>query len=138
MYHERLRGVCCALGDCMDSRLTGRLGLFSACLLAFLLCGVALADVLTSADLPRLRNVAGVALSPDGGSIAYTIVTREQPGRASGQLWVMDVGSGKSIRLGGDRPASGAVWSADSKWIAFHGSNGEKSGLFIAHADGSG
>ena len=126
------------MGDCMHSRWTGRLGLFSACLLAFLLCGVALADVLTSADLPRLRNVGGVALSPDGRDIAYTIVTREHPGRASGQLWVMDMGSGKSIRLGGDRPAGAAVWSADSKWIAFHASDGEKSGLFIAHPDGSG
>jgi dipeptidyl aminopeptidase/acylaminoacyl peptidase len=122
----------------MHSRLTGRLGLFSVCLLAFLLCGVALADVLTSADLPRLRNVGGVALSPDGRYVAYTMITRERPGRPSGQLWVMDVGSGKSIRLGGDRPAGGAVWSADSKWIAFHASDGEKSGLFLAHPDGSG
>src|SRR5215468_1774752 len=138
MYHERLRGVCSALGDCMDSRLTGRLGLFSACLLAFLLCGVALADVLTSADLPRLRNVGGVALSPDGRYIAYSIVTREQPGRPSGQLWVMDVASGRSVRLGGNKPAGSPVWSADSKWIAFNGAESDKGGLIIAHPDGSG
>ncbi len=105
---------------------------------SLLLCALALCDVVTSNDLTKLRNVGGVALSPDGHYIAYTIVTREQPGRPSGQLWVMDIGSGKSIRLGGDKPAGGPVWSADSKWIAFRGAEGEKGGLVIAHPDGSG
>ncbi len=109
-----------------------------ACLLFTpLLCPVALADVLTSADLPRLRNVGGVSLSPDGRFIAYTIIVRDQPGRSSGQLWVMDVSSGKSIRLGGDKPAGGPEWSTDSKWIAFSGADGDKHGLLIAHPDGS-
>ncbi len=119
----------------MNSRLTARLRIF--CAVSLLLGGVAAADVLTSADLPRLRNVGGVALSPDGRYIAYTIVTREQPGRPSGQLWVMDVGSGKSVRLGGDKPAGGPVWSPNGKWIAFNGADGEKGGLMIAHPDGS-
>jgi dipeptidyl aminopeptidase/acylaminoacyl peptidase len=121
----------------MLCRWTG-LRTFSCFLTCLLLCGFTLADVLTSADLVRLRSVGGVALSPDGKYIAYSIVTRESPGRPSGQLWVMEVANGKSTRLGGDRPAGGAVWSADSKWIAFHGSDGEKAGLFIAHSDGSG
>ena len=123
----------------MHARLARRLGPIGVCLLTSLLLGnVALSDVLTSADLPRLRNVGGVALSPDGRYIAYTIVTREQPGRPSGQLWVMDVGSGKSVRLGGDKPAGGASWSPDSKWILFHGAEGDKGGLIITHPDGSG
>jgi len=95
------------------------------------------ADVLTSGDLSRLQNVGGVALSPDGRFIAYSIITREKPGRPSGQLWVLDVNSGKSVRLGGDKPAGGAVWSADSKWIAFNGADDDKHGLLIAHPDGS-
>ena len=111
---------------------------FSFLLLVTLFATLASADVLTSADLTRLRNVGGVALSPDGHFIAYTIVTREQPGRPSGQLWVMDVASGKSVRLGGDKPAGGAVWSPDNKWIAYHGAEGDKNGLIVAHPDGSG
>jgi dipeptidyl aminopeptidase/acylaminoacyl peptidase len=79
-----------------------------------------------------------VALSPDGRYIAYSIVTREQPGRPSGQLWVMDVASGRSVRLGGNKPAGAPVWSADSKWIAFHGAESDNGGLIIAHPDGSG
>jgi dipeptidyl aminopeptidase/acylaminoacyl peptidase len=106
-------------------------------LLAMLVCVAASADVLTSGDLSRLRNVGGVALSPDGRFIAYTVATRELPGRPSGQLWALDVISGKSVRLGGDKPAGGPVWSADSKWIAFNGADGDKHGLLIAHPDGS-
>ena len=49
----------------------------------------------------------------------------------------MDLGTEKSVRLGGDRPSSGPLWSGDSQWIAFHGADGDKHGLFIAHPDGS-
>ena len=123
----------------MNSCLAGRLWTICVCAVSsLLLCGVAFCDVLTSADLTKLRNVGGVALSPDGRYIAYSIVTRDQPGRPSGQLWVMEVGSGKSVRLGGDKPAGGPVWSADSKWIAFNGAEGDKGGMIIAHPDGSG
>jgi dipeptidyl aminopeptidase/acylaminoacyl peptidase len=106
-------------------------------LLAPFLVTLVSAEVLTSADFARLRNVGGVAISPDGRFIAYTIMVRDQPGRPSGQLWVMDVGSGKNIRLGGDKPAGGPVWSADTKWIAYNGAVGDKHGLCIAHPDGS-
>jgi dipeptidyl aminopeptidase/acylaminoacyl peptidase len=98
----------------------------------------ACAQLLTSSDLSRVRSVGGVALSPDNHYIAYTIAMRDGPGRPYGQLWVMDLNTEKSVRLGGDKPASGPLWSADSKWIAFRGADDEKHGLFIAHPDGSG
>jgi len=98
----------------------------------------AYAQGLNSSDLSRLRSIGGVALSPDGHSIAYTITMRDRPGRPYDQLWVMDLSSGKSVRLGGDKPSDGPLWSGDSKWIAFHGAEGEKHGLLIAHPDGSG
>jgi len=92
---------------------------------------------ITSSDLYRLRSVGSVALSPDGHYIAYTITMRDQPGRAYSQLWVMDLSTEKSVRLGGDKPASSPLWSGDSKWIAFSGGDGDKTGLFIARPDGS-
>src|ERR1700678_3464400 len=117
--------------------------LFSICvylLWASLLPGTTpvCAQGLASGDLSRLRSVDGVALSPNGRSVAYTITLRDRPGRPYGQLWVMDLSTEKSVRLGGEKPAGGAVWSSDSKWIAFHGADGDKSGLLIAHPDGSG
>src|ERR1700739_33816 len=49
----------------------------------------------------------------------------------------MNLSTEKSIRLGGDKAASGPLWSGDSKWIAFRGVEGDKHGLVIAHPDGS-
>ena len=105
---------------------------------AALLVGTVYAQVLTSSDLSRLRSVGSVALSPDGRYIAYAIMMRDLPGRPYDQLWVMDLNTGKSIRLGGDKAAGSPLWSGDSKWIAFRGVDGDKHGLTIAHPDGSG
>ncbi len=98
----------------------------------------AYAQGLSSSDLSRLRSIGSVALSPDSHYIAYTITMRDRPGRPYDHLWVMDLSSGKSVRLGGDKPSDGPLWSADSKWIAFHGTDGDKHGLLIARPDGSG
>src|SRR5262245_509811 len=93
---------------------------------------------LASSDLARFRSVGGVAASPDGKRLAYTVVMRDQPGRPYGQLWIMDLSTEKSVRVGGDRDGGGsAVWSPDSKWIAFSGHQGDKVGLFVVHPDGS-
>ena len=97
----------------------------------------ACAQFLMSSDLSRLRSVGGIALSPDNHYIAYTITMRDRPGRPYDELWVMEPGTGKSVRLGGDKPASGPRWSGDSKWIAFRGSTGEQQGILIAHPDGT-
>ncbi len=116
-----------------------------SCISAWLFCAALLAinasptgaQGLASGDLSRLRSVDSVALSPDGHYIAYTITMRDQPGRPYGQLWVMDVSTEKSVRIGGDQPAGGALWSADGKWLAFRGADGDKHGLLIARPDGS-
>jgi dipeptidyl aminopeptidase/acylaminoacyl peptidase len=112
--------------------------LFCSILIALVVAATARAQVLASSDLARLKNVGAAVISPDGRSIAYTVVVRDSPGRPSGQLWVMDLGTGKSVRLGGDKPAGGPVWSNDGKWIAFQGFEGDKHGLIVAHPDGSG
>lgn len=83
-----------------------RLRHISVCLLCTALLGaICYAQGLASSDLSHLRSVGGVVLSHDGRFIAYAIVMRYRPGRPYEQLWVMDVSSGKSVRLGGDRPA---------------------------------
>jgi dipeptidyl aminopeptidase/acylaminoacyl peptidase len=93
---------------------------------------------LTSADLSRLRAVGGVALSPEGHRAAYTVVMRDRPGRPYGQLWLLDLSTQKSSRVGGEKDSGGgALWSPDSKKLAFDGAQGGKHGLFVANADGS-
>lgn len=96
------------------------------------------AQGLTSSDLSRLRNVGSVQLSPDGHRNAYTVVMRDRPGRPYGQLWIMDLATQKSTRIGGDKDTGGGpLWSPDGKWLAFDGSQGDKSGLLLVRADGS-
>jgi dipeptidyl aminopeptidase/acylaminoacyl peptidase len=111
-------------------------------LLAFLILIVASslghAQGLQAADLPRFRSVGDVALSPDGRSVAYTVTMRDQPGRPSAQLWLMDVASQKATRVGGDKAsASEPHWSPDGKWVAFVGADGSQDGLWTVHGDGS-
>jgi dipeptidyl aminopeptidase/acylaminoacyl peptidase len=102
------------------------------------LAGTASSQGLLSSDLSRLRSVGGVAASPDGKRVAYSVVMRDRPGRPYGQLWIMDLSNQKSVRVGGDKDGSGgAVWSPDGKWIAFSGHQGDKGGLFLVRPDGS-
>jgi dipeptidyl aminopeptidase/acylaminoacyl peptidase len=130
------------VGDSMRQRFNAMLFRVSVCLsCAALLTAIAtpaFAQVLTSSDLSRLRSIGSAAISPDGHYIAYSITMRDRPGRPYGQLWVMDISTAKSVRLGGENPATAPLWSNDSKWIAFRGEEGDKHGLLIAHPDGSG
>jgi dipeptidyl aminopeptidase/acylaminoacyl peptidase len=96
---------------------------------------------LHSADLARLRSVDAVALSPDAARIAYTILYRDQPGRPYPQIWVMDIASGRTSRLAGEKIVnSDPVWSPNGEWIAYVADEGtdHHAELMIAHPDGSG
>ena len=94
---------------------------------------------LQSSDLLKLRNVAGVQLSPDATHVAYVVERNDGDRRPWGQLFVMTLADGKSVRFGGERDASGSPeWSPDGQWLAYRGEVGAKSGLVIAKADGSG
>ena len=94
---------------------------------------------LQSADLLKLRSVSAVAVSPDGSRVAYTVDNNDGPGRPYGQLWVMTVADGKTVRLGGERDSSGnPVWSADGQSLAYRGRVGDKTGLVVSRPDGSG
>jgi|HubBroStandDraft_6_1064221.scaffolds.fasta_scaffold08298_4 dipeptidyl aminopeptidase/acylaminoacyl peptidase len=105
----------------------------------FLLLLPCLTAQVQSADLFKLHSAGGAQFSPDGKHIAYTVSNSDRPGRPWRQVWIMEVSSGQTSHLGGpDEPSSGPKWSPDGNWIAYHGKQGEKSGLLIAHPDGSG
>ncbi|MDP2997027.1 MAG: S9 family peptidase [Bryobacterales bacterium] len=89
-------------------------------------------------DHYRLRSVGDVALAPDGAWLAYAVSNRDVPGKPYSQLHVRNLASGKTVRLGGEKePSSGAVWSADGKWLAWSGRLDGKSGLIVSKPDGS-
>ena len=92
-----------------------------------------------SADLYRLKSVGDVQMSPDGSRIAYTVQNNDRPGQPYSQVWILDVATGKSVRLGSDtEAASGPRWSRDGKQIAYFGREESGAGVVVAHADGSG
>ena len=93
---------------------------------------------LQSSDFFKLRAVGAPQWSPDGTRIAYTVTNNDGPGGPYSQLWLLDVASGRSTRVG-DAASRGAqpLWSPDGRSLAYVGSAGGKSGLFIVGADGA-
>ena len=92
-----------------------------------------------SNDLLKLRSVTAVQLSPDGTRAAYVVDNNDGPGRPYGQLWVMTLADGKSVRFGAEKESSDdPQWSPDGQWIAYRGRIDGKSGLVVAKPDGSG
>jgi dipeptidyl aminopeptidase/acylaminoacyl peptidase len=91
-----------------------------------------------SSDLLKLRAVGAVQWSPDGTRIAYTVTSNDGPGSPYSQVWLLNVASGQSVRVG-DEASRGSqpLWAPDGKSLAYLGSIGGKAGLIICAADGS-
>jgi len=95
-------------------------------------------NMLQPTDLYHLRSIGDVRVSPDGSRIAYAVVNNNRSGRPYTQVWIMDVGSRQSARLGSQGgTASNPHWSPDSRRVAFLGSDGERYGLQVANAEGT-
>jgi dipeptidyl aminopeptidase/acylaminoacyl peptidase len=97
-----------------------------------------LAEGIKSQDLYRFRAVGDVQFSPDQRHIAYTVTMNDRPGRPYSQIWLMDVATQKSARIGGEKDAaSHPRWSPNGRMIAFTGGAAEQHGLYFVNADGS-
>jgi dipeptidyl aminopeptidase/acylaminoacyl peptidase len=91
-----------------------------------------------AADIYRLRSIGDVQLSPDGRTIVYSVNNNDRPGRPYSQVWQMDVASGKSRRLVGDKEtASEPQFSPDGRRLAYFGEIAAGAGLIVADADGA-
>jgi dipeptidyl aminopeptidase/acylaminoacyl peptidase len=122
----------------MSNRLSIALGTVAAGMFAIASTAYAQGG-LQSSDLLKLRSVSGVQVSPDATRVAYTVDNNDGGGRPYGQLWVMTIADGKTVRFGTEKEPSGnPEWSPDSQWIAYRGRVGDKSGLVVAKPDGSG
>lgn len=106
-------------------------------LLTLVLGGVARADGLTTADLYALKTVEDVQTSPDGKRVTYRIKLSDKPGPPYSQTQLLDLNTGKSVRVGAEGDwVSGVRWSPDGHRIAYFGRASGHAGLIVADADG--
>ena len=83
-------------------------------------------------DIYRLRSVGDVQLSPDAARVAYTVTNNERPGRPYAQIWMAEVATGRSTRLGDESESgTGPRWSPDGRRLAYFGRGREGSGLLV-------
>jgi dipeptidyl aminopeptidase/acylaminoacyl peptidase len=114
-------------------------GYILACTLALCAADAMAQTPLQSSDLLKMRSVSSVKLSPDAARVAYTIENNDGSGRPYGQLSVMTLADGKTVRFGGDKESSGnPEWSPDGQSIAYRGRVGDKAGLVVARPDSTG
>jgi dipeptidyl aminopeptidase/acylaminoacyl peptidase len=115
-----------------------RMGVLLAAVVFGLAVSAGAQDRLQSSDLLKLRSVSTVQLSPDATRLAYTIENNDGTGRPYTQVWVLTLADGKAVRFGSDKEPSGdPQWSPDGRWIAYRGRTAGKTGLVVAHPDGS-
>ncbi|MCB1184064.1 S9 family peptidase [bacterium] len=103
---------------------------FTTLLLLLVATGAAVGDdaparshTIVPADYFTITSVGAVAVSPDGGRIAY-VETRWLPGNEgkSRELWTVDRKGGAPLRLTfGDFGAGHPTWSPDGAWLYFLG-----------------
>lgn len=94
---------------------------------------------LSTADLYRLKSVGEVEMSADAARLAYSVQNSDRRGRPYSQVWIIDLATRQSRRLGTDKVgASGPRWSPDGRKIAYFGREEEAgAGLVVANADGT-
>ncbi len=85
-----------------------------------------------------LRTAGDPQLSPDGGRIAYTLVTTDrEKHEVTSQLWLCDREGGNARQLTSTgKRNGGARWSPDGRQLAFISDRAEKSGVFLLPMDG--
>ncbi|MEJ5170686.1 MAG: hypothetical protein WHU10_06835, partial [Fimbriimonadales bacterium] len=75
-----------------------------------------------------IRGLRNLALSPDGGSLAFTY---------KGDVWVVSSKGGRATRLTGNvEMDSNPVWSPDGKWIAFASNRDGRTDTYLVPIEG--
>ncbi|MEI7582783.1 S9 family peptidase [Runella sp.] len=100
-------------------------------------------EKIVASDLTRIKQVGGIAISPDGKRAIYTVTALEPASEALDyeyrtHLWLMDLEAKTPPRAitRGNESASQASWSPDGKSVTFVRAVKGKSQIFIMPLDG--
>lgn len=100
-------------------------------------------EKIVASDLTRIKQVGGIAISPDGKRAVYTVTALEPAAEAleyeyRTHLWLADLETKTAPRAitRGTESASQAVWSPDGKSVAFVRAVKGKSQVFVMPLDG--
>ena len=87
-------------------------------------------------------TAAASPFTPEGPALAFTALSTLKPRGFT--VNTVGVGQGAHVLIRGSqhgvvpKPRSGLAWSADGIWVAFAGSRGARSGIYVERADGTG
>jgi dipeptidyl aminopeptidase/acylaminoacyl peptidase len=89
-------------------------------------------------DVIALRGIGGMAVSPDGRSVAFTVRTTDwTENRYESQLWLARDGAEPfQLTRGGRGAGSAPQWSQDGRWIAFLADRGDGQQVHLIRPDG--
>jgi len=100
-------------------------------------------EKIVASDLTRIKQVGGIAISPDGKRAIYTVTALEPASEAleyeyRTHLWLVDLEAKTPPRAitRGNESASQASWSPDGKSVTFVRAVKGKSQIFIMPLDG--
>ena len=81
---------------------------------------------ITPADLWAMGRVGAPALSPDGGTVAYSVTRYDlEANRGRTDIWLVPLAGGEARQLTASEGSNSApAWSPDGQWLAFVSTRG--------------
>lgn len=88
-------------------------------------------------DVASLEGIGGVALSPDGARVAYTVRSADwDANRFDTEIWVAGDGPPFQLTRTADGSSNNPLWSPDGRWVAFTADRGEGSQVHLMSPGG--